>query len=554
MITTKNCVPVKLNSDYQPEFDSIKQLLLHMAQERSIDKLLELIVSRMTERAHVAMTCIWLIRKGMDCTECGVAGSCPEQGACLQLAAIDAGDSIDPETYQKLKSDLGIFPINNSKIGKLASSLETVVRLVNVHKDPEWEMVNYWAGSEPSLFFSGQPLVNENEILGVIGIFSRINRIPEGNIWLRMIANHFAISLTNARAFQEIEKLKMQLELENEFLRDELKEYKNFGSLVGQSPALSNTLKQIELVAPTDTNVLILGESGTGKELVAREIHNHSLRANQPMIMVNCASVPKGLYESEFFGHVKGAFTGAVRDRAGRFEAANGGTLLLDEIGEVPLDMQTKLLRVLQEGLYERIGEDRTRKTDVRIIASTNKDLKKEVQKKRFRQDLYYRLNVFPIEIAPLRDRKDDIPLLAVHFLEIFSKKLNRPGLRLSKANMLKLQGFNWPGNVRELQNIMERAVIISSSNKLNLNLPAEEPENEPSVHKSGNAGIFTNPDVITENEIREQQRTNILSALRQCHGRIYGENGAARMLKVKPTTLAYRIKKMGISKKEIYR
>lgn len=545
---------MKLNSDYQPEFDSIKQLLLHMAQERSIDKLLELIVSRMTERAHVAMTCIWLIRKGMDCTECGVAGSCPEQGACLQLAAIDAGDSIDPETYQKLKSDLGIFPINNSKIGKLASSLETVVRLVNVHKDPEWEMVNYWAGSEPSLFFSGQPLVNENEILGVIGIFSRINRIPEGNIWLRMIANHFAISLTNARAFQEIEKLKMQLELENEFLRDELKEYKNFGSLVGQSPALSNTLKQIELVAPTDTNVLILGESGTGKELVAREIHNHSLRANQPMIMVNCASVPKGLYESEFFGHVKGAFTGAVRDRAGRFEAANGGTLLLDEIGEVPLDMQTKLLRVLQEGLYERIGEDRTRKTDVRIIASTNKDLKKEVQKKRFRQDLYYRLNVFPIEIAPLRDRKDDIPLLAVHFLEIFSKKLNRPGLRLSKANMLKLQGFNWPGNVRELQNIMERAVIISSSNKLNLNLPAEEPENEPSVHKSGNAGIFTNPDVITENEIREQQRTNILSALRQCHGRIYGENGAARMLKVKPTTLAYRIKKMGISKKEIYR
>jgi transcriptional regulator with GAF, ATPase, and Fis domain len=543
---------MKLKSDYQPEFDSIKQLLLAMAQERSIDNLLDMIVTKMTEREHVAMSCIWLVKAGSECADCGIQEFCPEQDNCLQLAAIDAGKSINPDIYAKLERDLDRFPINNSKIGKLASSLETVVRLIDVHRDPEWQNIEYWARGEGALFFSGQPLVAENEILGVIGIFSRINRIPEGNIWLRMIANHFAISLTNARAFEEIESLKKQLELENEFLRDELKEYKNFGNIVGQSPVLSNTLKQVELVAPTDTNVLILGESGTGKELVAREIHNRSQRANYPMITVNCASIPKGLYESEFFGHVKGAFTGAVKDRPGRFEAANGGTLLLDEIGEVPLDMQTKLLRVLQEGLYERIGEDKTRKTNVRILASTNKNLKREVEKKRFRQDLYYRLNVFPIEIAPLRDRKEDIPLLADHFLKGFSKKLNRPNLRLSKANIIKLEGFSWPGNVRELQNIIERAVIISNAGKLNLSLPAEAEHRKPS-YSNTDYRIDHGADIISEKEAKTQQRYNTLAALRKCRGKVYGKGGAAELLHIKPTTLSYRIKKMGISKKEIF-
>ncbi|VAX31060.1 Transcriptional regulator, Fis family, partial [hydrothermal vent metagenome] len=287
----------------------------------------------------------------------------------------------------------------------------------------------------------------------------------------RDISERKQIEKERACTFDEIQRLRKQLELENEYLIEEVSELQDFGGIVGQSPALATILKQIDMVAPTDASVLVGGESGTGKELIAHEIHSRSQRNHRPMIRVNCASIPRELYESEFFGHVKGAFTGAVKDRAGRFELAHGGTLFLDEAGEIPLDLQSKLLRVLQEGTYERVGDEKTRKVDIRIVAATNKDLKKEVEQGRFREDLFYRLNVFPIEVPPLRKRKDDIPLLANHFLTLAARKFHSPKPRLTKANVLQLQNYEWPGNVRELQNILERAVITSRTGALHLDL-----------------------------------------------------------------------------------
>ena len=349
-------------------------------------------------------------------------------------------------------------------------------------------------------------------------------------------------------AEEEIQCLRRQLELENAYLHEEVLEAKAYGEIVGSSPALEGILRQIDMVGPTDASVLITGESGTGKELVAREIHNRSARSRRTMIKVNCASIPKELYESEFFGHVKGAFTGAIKDRAGRFQLADGGTLFLDEIGEVPLDLQSKLLRVLQEGTYERIGDEKTFKTDVRIVAATNRNLKEEVLAKRFREDLYYRLNVFPIEVPPLRHRTEDIPSLATRFLNQAASKLNLPLPQFTKANMVELQGYDWPGNVRELQNVIERAVITSRSGKLSFNLTKENSNGSREKAERRRTSDDANP-VLTEEEMKQRDRENILNALHQSGWKITGIDGAAEILDMKPTTLHSRIKKLGLKK-----
>ncbi len=365
----------------------------------------------------------------------------------------------------------------------------------------------------------------------------------------RDISERRKIEEEKSQAYREICRLREQLELENEYLQEEVSELRTFGDFVGQSPALQNILRQIEMVAPTDAGVLITGESGTGKELIAHEMHKRSHRSTHRMIRVNCASIPRELYESEFFGHVKGAFTGAVKDRAGRFELAHEGTLFLDEVGEIPLTLQSKLLRVLQEGTFERVGDEKTRKTDVRIIAATNRDLKREVDEGRFREDLFYRLNVFPIEVPPLRKRKEDIPLLAAHFLKLTAIKLNHPKPKLSQANMNQLQAYHWPGNVRELQNVIERAIITSQSDRLRFNLPGSQaPRKTPlSTHKEKRDE--EEPKVLTFEEIRQLDQDNILAALRQTGGRVFGAGGAAELLDTPPTTLASRIKRMGLKR-----
>jgi len=286
---------------------------------------------------------------------------------------------------------------------------------------------------------------------------------------------------------------------------------------------------------------LILGESGTGKEVVARELHRHSRRADRPFIKVNCAAIPRELYESEFFGHSKGSFTGAVRDRVGRFELADGGTLFLDEIGEIPLDLQAKLLRVLQEGELERIGEERTRRLNVRIIAATNRNLRAEAEAGRFRQDLFYRLSVFPLEIPPLRNRVEDISLLAEHILDRLARQLGRKRPRLTLANVQELQRYDWPGNVRELQHVLERACIIATDGRLRFDLIQSKPKQITSTEPT------LAPKFMTEAEIRELEKNNIQQALAMSNGKIYGRDGAAAKLGMKPTTLASRIKAIGV-------
>ncbi|MEZ6115550.1 MAG: sigma 54-interacting transcriptional regulator [Pirellulaceae bacterium] len=392
--------------------------------------------------------------------------------------------------------------------------------------------------------FFGLPLRYRDETLGVLALFSREPLEDSCCDWLRMIADHLAAAIANARAVDEIELLKARLEQENEYLREEV-EVASFGELVGNSPALQMISQQINLVAPTDSSVLILGESGTGKELIARELHRRSNRSDRPLIKVNCAAVPRELYESEFFGHSKGSFTGALRDRAGRFELADGGTLFLDEIGEIPLDLQAKLLRVLQEGELERIGEERTRRLDVRLIAATNRNLRQESAEGKFRQDLFYRLSVFPIELAPLRERTQDIPLLAEHFLAKFARRLGRRPLKLTLANVQQLQRYDWPGNVRELQHVLERAVIIATDGKLRLDLPKETSMQQPKMPMQANEA--SHERVLTDQELRDFERENIRRALAATGGKVYGRGGAAEMLGLKPTTLLSRIRAFGL-------
>jgi formate hydrogenlyase transcriptional activator len=339
-------------------------------------------------------------------------------------------------------------------------------------------------------------------------------------------------------------KERKSLEFENEYLQEELRG--NYSAIVGGSPPLKKVLAQIEMVAPTNANVLILGESGTGKELVARAIHDRSPRKTAALVRVNCASVPRELFESEFFGHVRGAFTGAVKDRVGRFELANGGTLFLDEIGEVPLELQSKLLRVLQEGQFEKLGEDRTRTVDARIIAATNRDLGAAVKAGQFREDLYYRLSVFPIRLPPLRDRAEDIPALAQHLLRQTSRRLGVNAPRLTSANVKELQSYDWPGNVRELQNVIERAVIRSRNGRLDLDLgPAEAIPSRP-MRKPDSA---PKPLPASLHELKHQERDFILDALARTHGKIYGRDGAAELLGLKPTTLSSKVHRMGLKK-----
>jgi transcriptional regulator with GAF, ATPase, and Fis domain len=306
-------------------------------------------------------------------------------------------------------------------------------------------------------------------------------------------------------------------------------------------------LHQVEMVAPTGANTLVLGESGTGKELVARAIHQRSPRAKKPLVKVNCGSIPRELFESEFFGHVRGSFTGAVRDRVGRFQLADGGTLFLDEVGEIPLELQTKLLRVLQEGEFEAVGDDRTRRVNVRVIAATNRDLRKEIDAGRFRLDLYYRLAVFPIELPPLRERCEDIPDLLAHFVRLTAAKFHMKAPAIPQREVERARAYAWPGNVRQLQNAVERAVIVSAGGKLALDLPVETRAVVPAPAK----WIETKGEVISEDRWRAMEKANIEAALVQCGGKISGSRGAAELLGLRPGTLASRMKVLGVGRRQ---
>ena len=377
-------------------------------------------------------------------------------------------------------------------------------------------------------------------------------REPDGAVVVfRDISARKRVEKERDEAFDRIRELNRQLELERDYLREEVDLTVNFGEIIGESPALKRTLAQVEAVAATPVSVLILGESGVGKEMIARAIHAASDRSDCPLIRVNCASVPKDLFESEFFGHVKGAFTGAHRDRVGRMQLADGGTLFLDEVGEIPLSLQSKLLRVLQENEFEPVGDDRTVSVDVRIVAATNRDLRAEVEAGRFREDLYYRLSVFPVTVPPLRERKPDIVPLAVHCVNRFCDELGRERLAIGKQQARQLESRRWPGNVRELKNVMERAVILSRGSRLALELGAPERDAYPDAASDAEAGVSRQVDAaegfMTESEFRELERNNLIAALKTADWRVSGSGGAAELLQIKPSTLTYRMKAFGI-------
>jgi formate hydrogenlyase transcriptional activator len=398
------------------------------------------------------------------------------------------------------------------------------------------------------------PLVLQGKCIGLLSLVSqqKDRYSDEDAVFLQEVANQVTLAIQNMQSYQQIESLKARLEKENVYLREELRTEHNFEEIVGNSPAVLRALGAVDQVAPTDATVLIYGETGTGKELVARAIHNRSARASRALVNVNCSAISAGLVESELFGHMKGPFTGAFERRIGRFELANGGTIFLDEIGELSLETQVKLLRVLQEHEFEPVGSSHPVRVDVRVIAATNRNLHEAVQAGLFRSDLFYRLNVFPIELPPLRERRSDIPQLVAFYLSRFSKRLGKKIGGVSRGSMEKLMNYPWPGNIRELQNVIERAVILSVDPTLRLDrdlMPVaasgggvEIPETDAREQRRDDLKS-PNP-LLTLDEV---DRNHILAALQHAGGVVDGPKGAARILNLHPNTLRHRMSKLGI-------
>ena len=395
-----------------------------------------------------------------------------------------------------------------------------------------------------------QMVTKDGRVLDIV-MSSISHRDGRGNVDQLLVASKDVTERKRAearlrRTLAENARLREELEQERDYLREEVNVAMNMGRIVGTSPSLRRMLKRVEAVADTPATVLLQGESGVGKELVAHAIHARSSRSEGPLVKVNCASIPKELFESEFFGHVKGAFTGAHRDRIGRFQLADGGTIFLDEVSEIPLELQGKLLRVLQESEFERVGDDVTRSVDVRVIAATNRNLERHIVDGHFREDLFYRLSVFPIDVPPLRDRGDDVIQLAQEFLIKTCKDFGREPMTLTRGQANKLRAYDWPGNVRELKNVIERAVILSRGNVLRLEASLPEAATGGPDTAADSAAA---PEFLTEQEMREFQKNNTIAALKQANWRVSGAAGAADLLGIKPTTLADRIRTFGIRK-----
>ena len=388
-------------------------------------------------------------------------------------------------------------------------------------------------GTAVPVEYTSTPVTENGVLIGAVIVF-------------RDITQRKSTQTKLLNALKEVDSLKERLEMEKAYLLEELNADFNHHRIIGQSVRVKHMINQIELVAATNANVLITGESGTGKELIARAIHEESERKARPLIRVNCAAIPTDLFESEFFGHVKGAFSGAISDRVGRFELADGATIFLDEVGEIPLQLQGKLLRVLQEQQFERVGESKTRHVDVRVISATNQHLKKLVEENKFREDLYFRLNVFPIHSPALRERADDIPLLVKYFIDKICSNVNRPHPELSVAQMKFLKEYHWPGNIRELENIIERQIILAKSNKIDFEFLVKE-----TVYNNQPIAISPTPKLMSVQDQKTLERTNLLNALKHCQGKVYGTNGAAELLGLKPTTLSSKLKKYGIHRQD---
>jgi formate hydrogenlyase transcriptional activator len=468
------------------------------------------------------------VRHFLQCDSVGVALPDPEDGELRRYA-------VDHAEYEM-------------SVGSASERTKTVFRTGKPLIATKEEVAADPQGALANLSLCLYPLVIRDRVLGVLGFgSSRENAFPEDDLsFFSQVANQIALAVENSLAYRQVSELKDRFAQENVYLESEIRSELYFEEIVGNSEPLRRILQEIEIVAPADSTVLIYGETGTGKELMARALHNLSSRKSNAFVKLNCAAIPTGLLESELFGHEKGAFTGAITQRVGRFELANRGTIFLDEIGEIPLELQPKLLRVLQEREFERLGSTRTIRTDARLIAATNRDLKTMVEEQRFRSDLYYRLDVFPIRVPSLRERKEDIPLLVRHFVKEFSRRNQRVIDTIPSETMQALVRYHWPGNIRELQNVIERAVIISRGPVLNVALTELTPDaatTSAPVVTAAKSGLHQSLQEVLE----ETERNQILRALEEANGVIAGANGAAARLGVKRSTLQLRMQKLDI-------
>jgi formate hydrogenlyase transcriptional activator len=485
------------------------------------------------------------LRRVMGCDLAGVGLPDAENNKHLRLYALDFPDS------KGFVREEVLIPIEGTPPGAAFKTGEPFVGMIR-------DLCNMIPDSPPLAegLKTGAvlPLASRGRNHGVL----LLGRRDENNFsreevkFLMQVASQVAIAVENAVAYNKIAELKEKLTQEKLYLEDEIRTELNFEEIVGKSAALRRVLQQVATVAPTDSTVLIYGETGTGKELVARAIHNLSSRQSNAFVKLNCAAIPMGLLESELFGHEKGAFTGAIAQRVGRFELANRGTVFLDEVGEIPLELQPKLLRVLQEREFERLGSTRTLTTDARLIAATNRDLASMVEEQKFRSDLFYRLNVFPVRVPSLRERPEDIPLLVRHFAEQCARRMNKKIETISSETLKQMRQYHWPGNIRELQNVIERAVILSAGPVLNV--PLSEIQSRPlPAAGDGNESRDNKGEPSAGKDIRnvleETERKHILSVLSQTNWVVAGPNGAAIRLGMKRSTLQLRMRKLGLSR-----
>ncbi|MBS1787100.1 MAG: sigma 54-interacting transcriptional regulator [Acidobacteria bacterium] len=499
------------------------------------------------------------IREVIRCEGVGVYLADSASGS-FTLLAMDFPDS-KGDHFEGLR----LFPAEGDPLRRAFDTLKPVIvstdELANIH--PEGYKIAIAEGIKNHFFV---PLTNRGRALGILAVAHTTEDVftPDDVEFLSQASGQIAIAVENALAYREISELRDKLAQEKLYLEEEIRSEMNFDQIVGDSAALRRVLELVETVAPSDSTVLLLGETGTGKELVARAIHDHSRRKDRTFVKLNCAAIPTGLFESELFGHEKGAFTGAISQKIGRLELADQGTLFLDEVGDVPLEIQPKLLRALQEREFERLGSTRTKRVDTRLVAATNRDLEQMIADREFRSDLYYRLNVFPIRIPPLRERREDIPLLVSYFVQKYAGQMHKRIETIPAAAMKVLTEWDWPGNIRELQNFIERAVILTRGRaleaplaelrKVRLNKPSHPatPQGHEEIARIVKETINALHDKKTvADEHAQKQREEIVRALTECKGRVGGDDGAAARLGLNRTTLLSRMKKFGLNPKQ---
>ena len=527
--------------DRDRHLDVLRRVTEHMAVGQRLDEVLVTIAEGLVELAGYARASVWLLLTDEDCD------SCREKPPAMQVQKVRLHRfTFSPEVH-KLEPAVHAIPISPAFIEKINRDRRPLL----LNELAQWADVIAEATigttihpSVPQIIDAlteaglkggvGYPLFLHDRLMGFLLLWSLREISEEESGFLEVFALQAASVIRSAQLYREVERLKDQLELENTYLEEAVREEGGFADIVGRSPALRGVLRLVQQVAPTDSTALLIGETGTGKELIARAIHAGSLRAKHPMIKVNCGAISPTLVESELFGHEKGAFTGALQRRIGRFELANHGTIFLDEVGELGPETQVKLLRVLQEREFERVGGERPIQVDVRVIAATHRDLQKDMASGRFRADLFFRLNVVPIVVPPLRERIEDLAALVAHFVAHFARTLRKPLTGISRASLARLERYSWPGNIRELQNMIERACVLAPGSVVDVPDPAA----------SAPAGESTDEESET---LEAFERQHLVRILEQSSWRIEGPGGAAERLGLRPSTLRSRLHRLGV-------